>query len=169
MAVLHRRRKSWLVGVMLVAGCSGQKLGTTTVQVWNTEYNFPTDGLQVSRPGAPSPWVIVASGPVTNPRSFVLEYGMNDQEPTWPSGLPQIRWITFRNTRPNEVEVRQLGAHQVVCQTGRIRLRYTCGISFVERGARWSVRFGDERRVEAESVLAEALELLRQSQRSPRP
>ena len=151
-----------------LSGC-GSRTGTTTVQVWNTEYDFPTEHLRASRPGAPSPWVIVNSGQVSDPKSFVLEYGMREQDTTWPSGLPRVRWITFMNTNPSEIEVRRLGGEQVICQTGRIRLRYTCGISFVERGARWSVRFGDERRQDPESVLAEAVELLRQSQRSPRP
>ncbi len=153
-----------------LTGC-WQKQGYTTVQVWNTSYDFATKDLRVSERGHPSPYVLIDSGEVKDPDFFVLEYEMREQVPLWPSGLPRISWITFRDTKPEDIFVRTIGKHELVCNKEAISvgLKYQCGIAFTERGARWTVRFGDRLVREPEKVLARAIDLLRQSQRSPRP
>ncbi|WP_426265808.1 hypothetical protein [Sphingomonas sp. LHG3443-2] len=153
-----------------LAGC-GQRQGYTTVEVGNTTYDFATRDLTVSYPGALSPYVLLHPGSVKDPATFVLNYELREQDERWPSGVPRIAWVTFRDTKPQDVLMRRFGDHQIVCEKTKIELglRYSCGIAFFERETRWTVRFGTRWMREPEKVLAQAIDLLRQSQRWPRP
>ena len=108
--LMHTHKgSSFLPVVALLLGCGPQQASTTKVQVGGIEYRFQREYLRASLPDATTGWVIVKFGPPDR-NSFVLEYAGDDQSPAWPSGVPNIRWITQRNTRPSELLVTAIGA-----------------------------------------------------------
>lgn len=136
-----------------------------------TLYEWPDDTIVI----APEPGVY-GNGYIRynpNPSSLTkdsvqLIYDGEYQEPFNEAGLPHLNGITSRSDKPYQHFKVETPAGTIVCSRTAIDYEslFPCGLSFVHRGARWQLRFGDHRLQEAEQLHQAAVVKLETFRRS---
>jgi hypothetical protein len=94
--------------------------------------------------------------------AYRLIYDGDKQAAANEAGLPNLHFITTRFSKREDLSFHETAVGEVVCQQKLVQVggRFTCGFSFVHRGARWQVHFDAAAIPNVETFYRDALKRL---------
>lgn len=129
-------------------------------EVQGTNYRWPSEQTVISG-GERHVYVRYDSSPdPADPDAFLLIYDPMYQQAVNRAGFPHLALITTPPARREEFTFHRSPAGVMICAKAMASLGFSCGLSFVHRGARWQLLVPAHRSNSGERLRAEAVATL---------
>jgi hypothetical protein len=151
------------IAMFAIAACSDRQ-ENKNFPIAGELYKWP-EGTTILPPGGPG---VYGDGYVRfcpdkcHQSAYRLIYDGDKQSAVNEAGLPDLHFITTRFSKLEDLSFHDTAVGAVICQQKLVEVggRFTCGFSFVHRGARWQVHFDAAEIPNVETFYRDALKRL---------